>query len=123
MNRKRLEQLDSLLDEIAEERERLARERLRARRMEELFGVGCLFGVPDFAAREREIARKLAAYEDEIAEVRLWIDGVRDSMTRRALRLRYLDGMSWAAIAMRMGYGSESGPRMLCAREMERREA
>lgn len=54
-----------------------------------------------------------AECQDERDTVRQWIDSVCDSMTRRALRLRYLDGKSWSECARRMGYADESGPRKL----------
>ena len=44
MTRERLEQYESLMQELAEEQERLARETRHARRIEETYGVGCLFG-------------------------------------------------------------------------------
>lgn len=40
-----------------------------------------------------------AECQDERDTVRQWIDNVSDSMTRRALRLRYLDGKSWSECA------------------------
>ena len=69
------------------------------------------------AARDRLQAIE-AECQDERDTVRQWIDNVSDSMTRRALRLRYLDGKSWSECARRMGYADESGPRKLVERYM-----
>lgn len=118
MTRERLEQFDSLIHELREEQERMAREARHVRLMEETYGVGCLFGAEALEhsqARVRTLSRRR---EDEIAEVRGWIDGIGDSMTRRALRLRFLDGMPWAEVARRMGYADESGPRKLVDKMM-----
>ena len=92
----RLRQIESLVCELEEERERFAREARHA-------------------ARDRLQAIE-AECQDERDTVRQWIDSVSDSMTRRALRLRYLDGKSWAECARRMGYGDESGPRKLVSK-------
>nr|WP_297275142.1 hypothetical protein [uncultured Agathobaculum sp.] len=48
-----------------------------------------------------------------------WIGQIEDSQTRRAFRLRYIDGLSWAAVSCRLGYGEESGARKLCERYLE----
>lgn len=119
MTRERLEQYESLMQELTEEQERLAQETRHARWIEETYGVGCLLGV-DYLEQSRARVRELSGRRTvEQHEVRGWIDGVRDSMTRRALRLRYLDGMSWADIARRMGYAEESGPRKLVAKVVQ----
>lgn len=116
MTRERLRQFDSLVQELHEEQERMQREERHVRLMEATYGVGCLFGAE---ALEQSRARVLALAgqrEDEIAEIRLWVECIPDSLTRRAFKLRFLDSLPWSEIARRMGYGSDSGPRMLCAR-------
>ena len=119
MTRERLEQYESLMQELTEEQERLAQETRHARWIEETYGVGCLLGV-DYLEQSRERVRELSGRRAvEQHEVRCWIDGVRDSMARRALRMRYLDGLSWADIARRMGYAEESGPRKLVAKVVQ----
>lgn len=119
MTRERLEQYESMMQELAEEQERLARETRHVRRIEETYGVGCLLG-SDYLEQSRERVRELSGRRAvEQHEVRGWIDGVRDSMARRALRMRYLDGLSWADIARRMGYAEESGPRKLVAKVVQ----
>lgn len=116
MTRERLRQVESLMGELDEERERFAREARHHRRLEETYGVGCLIGEDALGAARARLEAIEARCQDERDEVRQWIDGVADSMTRRALRLRYLDGRSWAECARRMGYADESGPRKLVSK-------
>lgn len=113
MTRDRLKQAESLVCELEEERERFAREARHRKRIEETYGVGCLFGEQAFDNTRERLDRIEAQCQDERDTVRQWIDSVSDSMTRRALRLRYLDGKSWSECARRMGYADESGPRKL----------
>ena len=113
-----MRQMEHLLSEMLEERDRIERDKKRREWLEAVCGAYSLFGPDDLAAREQALTCKLRRYEQEAGEIREWIDNVPDSMARRAMRMRYLDRMSWSAIAVRMGYMSESGPRMLCAREM-----
>ena len=107
MTRERLRQVESLLLELEEERERFSREKRHRERMEISYGVGCLFGERPFEDARNRLRR-----------IEAQIDSVSDSMTRRALRLRYLDGKSWGECARRMGYADESGPRKLVERYM-----
>lgn len=116
MTRDRLRQFDSLLRELEEEQDRLRREMRHARLMEEQYGVGCLFGAGYLDETWERVRSLSARREAEMGEVRGYIDGVKDSMTRRALRLRYIDGLSWSEVARRMGYAEESGPRKLVER-------
>ena len=119
MTKERLRQYDSLIQELAEEQERLVREERHARLMEQLCGVGNLLG-NDRLEESRARVRTLAGQrEDEIDEIRLWVDCIPDALIRRTMKLRYLDGLGWGDIARRMGYADESGPRKLCDRYME----
>lgn len=46
-----------------------------------------------------------------------WIDGISDLQTRRIFRLRYVEGVSWQAIAQRAGGGNTADSvRMLAKR-------
>lgn len=116
MTKRELRQIKSLVRELEEERERYAREVRHHRRMEECYGVGCLIDSRPLSAARDRLAKIEAACEDQRQEVELWIDSQTDSMTRRALRLRYLDGKSWTECARRMGYADESGPRKLVSK-------
>ena len=116
MTKDRLRQIDDLYDEIREEQDRLEREERHARRMEKWFGVGNMLGNDALREARCRVREALLSREDEIADVRSWIETVSDSMTRRALKLRYLDGLAWSDVARRMGYADESGPRKLVER-------
>ncbi len=118
--RDRLKQFEDLTLELQEGLERLRREEEKAGLAEETLGYGCLCGAPELdRARERaaELARERAK---EAAAALEWIEGIEDSVSRRAMKLRYLDGLSWKEVARRMGYQTESGPRMLCERALEK---
>ena len=106
----RLRQIESLVCELEEERERFAREARHHKRIEETYGVGCLFGRDALDAARDRLQAIEAECQDERDTVRQWIDNVSDSMTRRALRLRYLDGKSWSECARRMGYAMRADP-------------
>lgn len=99
MTRRRLRQFHSMMLEIMEEEQRRA-----------VFGAYSLFG-DDCAVLEK--------YKSELQGIRAWIDHIPDSVTRRAFRLRYVDGLPWHAVSCRMGYASESGARKLCTRYLE----
>ena len=55
-------------------------------------------------------------YREQLRTVNQWIARIEDSMTRRAFRLRYVDGLPWAAVSQRLGYTCEAGARKLCQR-------
>ncbi len=116
LTKDRLRQAASLLEELEEERERYDREKRHRRRLEECYGVGCLLGEDTLDLARDRLRDIEARCRDERDMVQLWIDSVEDSVTRRALRLRYLDGRSWAECARRLGYADESGPRKLVAK-------
>ena len=102
MDKRRLRQVRSLMREVIEMEERQMR-------------LACFdLTAPD---ADEELKRRL---RDEIGAVEGFIRQIEDSMTRRAFRLRYLDGLSWEQIARRMGYANDSGARMLCRRYLEK---
>lgn len=49
--------------------------------------------------------------EDLKLQIEEFINTIPDSLTRRVFRYRYIDSMSWQAIAMRLGRVHESYPR------------
>ena len=98
----RLRQIESLVCELEEERERFAREARHHKRIEETYGVGRLFGRDALDAARDRLQAIEAECQDERDTVRQWIDSVSDSMTRRALRLRYLDGMTCEQVCVEL---------------------
>jgi vacuolar-type H+-ATPase subunit I/STV1 len=51
--------------------------------------------------------------EDMKIEIEKFISSIPDSKTRRVFQYRYIDGLSWQAIAYRIGKYDESYPRKL----------
>ena len=100
MRRDELKQMHSLILEIEEE---------EARRYN--LGAWSLLG------DDRE---KVERYGDQIRALARWIDEIPDSQTRRAFRMRYMDGLDWVTVSARMGYASESGARMTCERYLNK---
>ncbi|MGI5965647.1 MAG: hypothetical protein ACOX65_01755 [Anaerotruncus rubiinfantis] len=100
MRRDELKQMHSLILEIEEE---------EARRYN--LGAWSLFGDDsDFMKQNAE----------QIMRMRGWIQEIPDSVTRRAFALRYVDGLDWIDVAVRMGYSSPDGPRKVCERYLEK---
>lgn len=116
MTREKLRQFDSLVQELHEEQERMMREERYIKQMEAIYGVGYLFGSDRLLQAKARVRELVGRREDDISEIRIWVEAIPDSLTRRVFKLRFLDGRAWSDIARRMGYRSDSGPRMLCAR-------
>ncbi len=119
LTRERLKQYDQLLEEVMEARERLRRETLRAEHDQESNGYSLFGDIFDLARHRMELEQLQAQVKQERAEIEQYISGVSDILARRAFRLRYMDGMSWAAVSMKLRYSSPSGAWMLCERALE----
>lgn len=117
MTRGRLRQYESLQAECEEAFARMIAAESRRAQIEETLGCGDVLGAFSEMERQRErCAADMARCEIECEKIAAYIDRVPDSLTRRALRLRYVDGLPWAAVAARLGYASESGARSLVER-------
>lgn len=57
--------------------------------------------------------------EDMKLEIEKFISNIPDSRTRRVFQYRYIDGLSWLQIAMRMNKVHESYPRKIHDRYLE----
>lgn len=121
MNQKYLGQCEKLLQQIEETCESIQRWRAAQEVVRDTIGLWSLFGDADpldeMIARNEEQVREMTVRARELDE---WIATVDDAVVRRALGLRYLQGLHWAQVAMRMGYASEAGPRMAVSRFIER---
>lgn len=82
MTKDRLRQIESLVCELEEERERFAREARHHKRIEETYGVGCLFGRDALDAARDRLQAIEAECQDERDTVRRGSNSVSDSMTR-----------------------------------------
>lgn len=101
MNRDTLKQITHLLAEIHEEERR-----------KEIYGAWSLFD------DDGDTVKKNA---EKIKDIWAWIHNISDTVTRRAFSLRYLDGLSWCNVAVRMGYTSPDTPRKICERYLSRK--
>lgn len=120
MTRERLRQYDHLCAELREDAARLTQETREARAAEYEHGAYNLFGEDGGLSRTRARVRELTAQREVEAErIRVWIETVPDSLTRRALKLRYVDGLCWETVALRLGYTGESSARSLCERYLD----
>ena len=61
-------------------------------------------GVAKIIELDHEIDDKIDKLVDMRRKIEGYIDGISDSLLRRVLKLRYIDGMSWERIAIEMGY-------------------
>ena len=62
---------------------------------------------------EKRLAERETARCNELAEVERFVDDIEDSIIRRIIEYKYVDGLSWAAVATRVyGKPKESTPRM-----------
>ena len=62
----------------------MQREERHVRLMEATYGVGCLFGAEALEQSRARVLTLAGQREDEIAEIRLWVECIPDSLTRRA---------------------------------------
>lgn len=119
MTRERLRQYENLCAELREDAARLHREIREVTAAEYVDGVGNLFGDAGISRTRTRVAELSARRETEAERIRVWIETVPDSLTRRAFKLRYVDGLPWETVALRLGYTGESSARMLCDRFMD----
>jgi len=90
-------------------------------------GVGRITGLPgarrgydrmgDFAVKIADLQsvldRRRRQCMEELGELYRFIDDIADSEIRGILSRRYIEGMTWKQVAMRMGYSGEQIPRKL----------
>ena len=72
--------------------------------------------------RDRMEARRLDCME-ELGRLYAFIDDADDSLIRQILAARYIDGLSWQRIAMRIDEGDEQVPRRLHNRYLQKKIA
>lgn len=111
MTNKELSQLYYLNREIEAERKRILSLREAATATSaKISGLPHVGSVADKTSIAAEIADAVRAmeYKQQLAVVEYnrltrYIAGVEDSLMRQILRFRYIDGLSWKAVAMRIG--------------------
>ena len=121
MTQQLLGQCEKLMHQIEEGCARVRRLREVQAEIQETFGLFSLFGEDGELERiiERNEAR-VAEYAKLASRLDEWIGTIKDPVIRRALGLRYLDGLTWPQVAARMGYSGESGARMVVSRFIEK---
>lgn len=100
MNKEKLKQLRGLILEMEEEKER-----------QHTLGAWSLFHDNSFVIERNKKSLELMARQ---------IEEIPDCLVRRAIKLRYVDGKSWAEVSFKMGYASQEGARMLVNRYFEK---
>lgn len=121
MTQKLLRQCERLMQQIEEGCEGIRRVREVQSAVQETFGLFSLFGKDDplenMIERQERQVQEMAQLANELDS---WMHGIDDAVVRRAVALRYLQGLTWAQVAARMGYAGEAGPRMAVGRFVER---
>ena len=57
-----------------------------------------------YERRKTALARK----KEMVKAAEEWVNGIEDGQTRYVFRMYYMEGMSWAKIARKMGYGGNA---------------
>lgn len=123
--KKLLKQYDSLNKEIRELEKDIQRlsERQYQRETDSVKGSNPYFpyeprnftitGYPivDTTRKEKILIERKNRCEELKIKIEEFISTIPDSLTRRVFRYRYIDNLSWQAIAMRIGKVHESYPR------------
>lgn len=126
----RLSQLKYLRREVDELSQRIAELELEAQG-----GSGRITGLPRSHRTDDRVARAAACMADlrdrmearrldcmeELGRLYAFIDDVDDSQMRQILSARYIDGLSWQRIAMRIDEGDEQVPRRLHNRFLQKK--
>lgn len=114
MTRRELSQVYHLRKEIEEDRARLHRLEAAATSASPSNGGSSGSGIPtdrtaiaaSIADLRAQIADKVEREHRELIRLMDYIDTISDALTRRIFKLRFADGLSWAAIANRIGGGN-----------------
>lgn len=77
--------------------------------------------VAETAEKCRRLAERMEQHIAERDRLEAYITGINDSLTRQAFILRFSDGLSWRAVACRIGGGNTAdGIRMQCCRYLRK---
>lgn len=121
MTAKRLHQYKALCREIADLGKKIENSKLESDIVSDVVSgsdnqypyVARHFTVTGAGADQRERLRKMQEKcRRERDEILAYIDAIEDSITRQIFRYRHIEGLSWRAVAFRMGgYDTEDGVR------------
>ena len=62
------------------------------------------------------LKNKIRERWEERLRLENWLDEIPDSLVRQAVRLRYVEGLHWQQVAIRLGLESESTARIMVSR-------
>lgn len=127
MTRRELSQLYHLRQEIFEDRERLHKLESVATSMSPTSGSQGGFGIPtdrtaiasSIADLRSQIAGKVAKECEELIRLMDYIDTIDNAYVRRIFKLRFVDGRSWQAVAVRVG-GTSDSVKKICYRFLDK---
>lgn len=52
----------------------------------------------------QEYKNKIAAIEQEQAQIKVKIDSIEDDLIRETFKIKYIEGLSWEQVAKKIGY-------------------
>ena len=121
MTKKRLEQYSSIKAEVAE-----LKAKIKAREKSQLTDT-VTGSSPEYPFTKHTVTIKGVDYGDDLLTKRLeekmflldeecayiekWLDTVEDSLIRRIVRWKYIEGKTWQQVAFRIGKHDEQYPR------------
>lgn len=121
MTKRRLEQYSSIKAEITELKAKI-KEREKSQLTDTVTGSSpeypftkhtvTIKGVDygdDFLTQRLE--EKIFLLDEECAYIEKWLDTVEDSLIRRIVRWKYIEGKTWQQVAFRIGKHDEQYPR------------
>ena len=73
------------------------------------------------ALRQRLAARRVTCME-QLGALYAFVDDIEDSLMRQIMAFRYVDGLTWKEVAVRIGERDEQYPRRLHNRCLDQRE-
>lgn len=129
MTKKELSQLYYLNKEITAEKQRLAElEALATNTSSKISGLPHINSISDKTAIAAQIADIKIALEAKIQrsiveykKLSLYITTINDSLMRQILTYRFIDGLSWVAVALKCGGGNTaSGCQMAFSRFLKK---
>ena len=71
------------------------------------------FNMKEYRQKCKRLQKKKTKAETELIAIEEFIDSIEDSLTRRVFKMRYEGGMSWTAIALKIGKQGEEYPRVV----------
>jgi hypothetical protein len=71
----------------------------------------------------QQIKESLKECEEKFYEIQAFINSIDDSMVRQIIEYKYIEGLTWLNIAMKMGSSNKSTPFMIVERFFEKTQS